>query len=401
MINTVIRYLHGYVDLVLFGPDMESFINFCAKNEIVIISYEKNGYSLLGKFFTKDYKKIKRFCVKKGIDAKIKKKHGIIFDFRKKIKNIGFVAGMIFIFCFLYFMNLFIWEINVIGNEKIETKTIMDCAKEVGLVTGTLSGKHFVQDMEWYILRENPGLASVEINIQGSVANILVNETSEFPEMVSDDDIPVNLIASKYGVVRKINVFDGQSSVKEGDAVFKGDLLVSAVYEDRHNKLTLKHARAEVIAETDFGIDIEFQLEEKIFKKDGLKNKIYEIIILGKRICFGNHEKFSAFPSEKSEEKLNFFWIELPINLITTRYFNVKENTVTYNFEQGRSKAFELLEAKEKELMEETEILSRKTEEKIKNGKYIINADYIVLMDIAEEQPIESDVPWENSDDIS
>lgn len=401
MINTIIRYLHGYVDLVLFGPDMESFINFCAKNEIVIISYEKNGYSLLGKFFTKDYKKIKRYCVKNGIDAKIKKKHGIIFDFRKNIKNIGFVAGMIFIICFLYFMNLFIWEINVIGNKKIETKTIMDCAKEVGLVTGTLSGKHFVQDMEWYILRENPGLASVEINIQGSVANILVNETSESPEMVSDDDIPVNLIASKYGVIRKINVFDGQPSVKEGDAVFKGDLLVSAVYEDRHNKLTLKHARAEVIAETDFGIDIEFPLEEKIFKKDGLKNKIYEIIILGKRICFGNHEKFSAFPSEKIEEKLNFFWIELPINLITTRYFNVKENTVTYNFEQGRSKAFELLEAKEKELMAETEILSRKTEEKIKNGKYIINADYIVLMDIGEEQPIESDIPWENSDDIS
>ena len=47
------------------------------------------------------------------------------------------------------------------------------------------------------------------------------------------------------------------------------------------------------------------------------------------------------------------------------------------------------------------QIVSRKTEEKIKNGKYIINADYIVLMDIGEEQPIESDIPWKNSDDMS
>ena len=47
------------------------------------------------------------------------------------------------------------------------------------------------------------------------------------------------------------------------------------------------------------------------------------------------------------------------------------------------------------------EIISRKTEEFVKDEKYIINADYIVLMDIAKEQPIESDIPWENSDDMS
>ena len=37
----------------------------------------------------------------------------------------------------------------------------------------------------------------------------------------------------------------------------------------------------------------------------------------------------------------------------------------------------------------------------VKNGKYIINADYIVLMEIGEEQPIESDIPWKNTDDMS
>lgn len=51
--------------------------------------------------------------------------------------------------------------------------------------------------------------------------------------------------------------------------------------------------------------------------------------------------------------------------------------------------------------MKEMEILSRKTTEIIKNEKYIIEADYIVLMNIAKEQPIDSDVPWENTDDMS
>ena len=56
---------------------------------------------------------------------------------------------------------------------------------------------------------------------------------------------------------------------------------------------------------------------------------------------------------------------------------------------------------KENEELGKAKIISRKIEEKIKDGKYIIKADYIVLMNIAEEQPIASDIPWENTDDMS
>ncbi len=401
MLSDIIRFFKGYIEFYAEGIETEKFYTFCSKNGIEFFEPKKAEYKLFLKTDLKNYKKLRIPARKNGLKLKIIKKHGFYYFAKQNRGKIGFVSGSIFIVLFSVFMNFFIWEINVTGNFKTDKTQIIKSAEEMGLYTGTLSKKHSVQDMEWYILRENPGLASVEINIQGSVANILINERNEIPEMVSDDDVPVNLIASKYGVIKEINVFDGQPSVKPGDAVLKGDLLVSAVYEDRHNKLTLKHARAEIIAETDYKITVEFPLEEKILKKDRLKKEIYEIIFLGNKICFGNHEKYSAFPSEKNAEKLKFFWIELPINLITTRYFNVKENTITYNFEQGRAKAFELLEKTEKKTMENMQIVSRKTEEKIKNGKYIINADYIVLMDIGEEQPIESDIPWENSDDMS
>ena len=397
----LIRYFKGYVEFYAEGIETEKFYTFCSKNGVEFFEPKKAGYRLFLKTDLKNYKKLRIPARKNGLKLKIIKKHGFYCFAKQNKRKIGFVLGSVFIILFSVFMNYFIWEINIIGNFKTDKTQIMKSAEEMGLFTGTLSKKHSVQDMEWYILRENPGLASVEINIQGSVANILIHERTEVPEMVSDDDVPVNLIASKYGIIKEINVFDGQPSVKPGDAVLKGDLLVSAVYEDRHNKLTLKHARAEVIAETDYIITVEFPLEEKIFKKDGLKKKVYETIFLGKKICFGNHEEFIDLPSEKNIEKIKFFGLELPVTRIVTRYFSVKENTITYNFEQGRAKAFELLEKTEKKTMANMQIVSRKTEEKIKNGKYIINADYIVLMNIGEEQAIESDIPWENSDDMS
>lgn len=398
MLLWLIRYIKGTVDFYAEGPDIERFYSYCSKNNAEIVSPRKSGYILYGKTEAKNYKKLRIPARKNGIKIKILRKKGLYFDLKKNRTKIGFASGIVFSLLFCVIMNLFIWEINIIGNTDVSDGEIMKSANEMGLITGTPASKHFVQDIEWYILRENPKLASVEINIQGSVANIMINEREEEPKMVSDDDVPTNIIASKYGVVKKINVFDGKEKVKPGDAVMKGDLLVSAVYEDRHNKLTLKHARAEVLAETDYFIEISFPLSQVFYEIDGVKSTSFEIIFLGKSIRIGKNENF---PNETILKELRFFGIKLPIKMIITRYFNVKENNVTYGFEEGKAKAYEALLKKEREELEDTEIISRKMQEMIKGGKYIIFSEYVVIMDIAEEQPIESNIPWENTDDMS
>ena len=401
MFLPLLRYFKGTVDFYAEGADTESFYTFCSKSGIEIISPQKNGYGFFAKTEAKNYKKLKKPAKKYGIKLKLIKKQGFCFFVKKNRIKIGFVFGFVFTFMFTVLMNLFVWEINVIGNKNTPTENIIKSAEEMGLFTGTFSKKHFVQDIEWYIFRENPGLASVEINIQGSVANILINERKTETEMVPDDDVPINLVASKYGVIEKMNVYDGKEVVKPGDAVLKGDLLVSAVYEDSHNKLTLKHARADIIAKTDYNIKVEFPLKKTIIEKDKIKKKTYKIRFLGKDFLIGNSKNCNDFPFEEKFKQLYFFGIKLPISIIKTTYFNVKENTITYNFESGKTEAYNILSKKEKTEMKDMEILSRKTTEIIKNEKYIIEADYIVLMNIAKEQPIDSNVPWENTDDMS
>ncbi|MBQ7873665.1 MAG: sporulation protein YqfD [Oscillospiraceae bacterium] len=402
MINYLYRKLAGTVDFIAEGADTERLLTYCTGSGIEIINPHKSGgYKLLGTVFAKDYKKMKRPARKIGLKLRMRKKHGLYFFARKHRAKIGMLAGMVFIAFAVFSMNRFIWEINVEGNKNIPAEEIIASAEKMGLVAGTFSKSHSVQDIEWSIMRDFAGLASVEINIQGSYANISVRETAGEPEMKSDDDVPVNIIASRYGVIRKIDVFDGQETVAIGDAVMKGDLLVSAVYEDSHNKLTLKHARANIIAETDYTIEVEFPLEQTIRKNGEIKKTVTKIEVFGHEFNFGSSKNIDNLPSETSEKHLYFFWIELPINVTTTHYFSVKENTVTYNFEQGRDGAFLLLEEAEESEMSEMEIISRTLTEKVKNNKYIIKADYICLMNIGEEQPIESDIPWENTDDMS
>lgn len=402
MINYFYRKFAGTVDFIAEGADTERLLTYCAGSGIEIKNPRKSGgYKLCGTVFAKDYKKMKKPARKIGLKLRMLKKRGLYFFVRKNRMKIGMLAGMIFIAMTVLVMNRFIWEINVTGNKNIPAEDIVASAEKMGLVTGTLSNSHSVQDIEWYIIRDVDGLASVEINIQGSCANISVREDAGKPEMKSDDDIPINIVASRYGVIRKMDVFDGQDAVKVGDAVMKGDLLVSAVYEDSHNKLTLKHARANIIAETDYTIEVEFPLEQIITNQGETKKTITEIEFFGMDFKLGTSKGCEELPCEKEERHLYFFWIELPINVITTRYFSAKENTVTYNFEQGRDGAFQLLKEKEETEMADMEIISRSVTETVKDNTYIIKADYICLMNIAEEQPIESDIPWENTDDMS
>lgn len=397
----LIQLIKNTVDFQAYGADCEKLLKFAVNNGIEIQKPNKKAYSMCGTINAKDYKKLRTAVRKYGLKMKIVKKSGPYFYIKRNKLKIGFVSGCLFVLVIILILNMFIWEINITGNKIVPTETILSDVDKMGLKKGSLRKKHDEKMIEWQILKENKEIANVQLNIQGCCANITIREIEEPVKMKPDDDIPVNIVASKYGVIRKMNVFDGQKRVKVGDAVMKGDLLVSAVYEDRHDKLTLKHAKAEIIAETDYGITVSFPMNQTIEKRGNLKRKTAEIEVLGAKIILGKSKNNRNYVTETEEKQLCFFWIKLPVYLTTVRYFDVKYNNITYNFEQGRSGAYALLSEREKEELNGCEILSRIDTERIKNDEYIVTAEYTCLMNIAEEQPIESDVPWKNTDDIS
>lgn len=401
LILRAIRKVPSCVDFRAEGVFCEKLLTEAMKNGLGISFPRKSGYTMRGTVQAAEYRSLCKIARRLGLKMRIEKKHGIYFTLKRHRDKIGFAAGAIFAAAVVLFLNLFVWEINISGNKAVSSEEIMATLANSGLKTGTLRTAHDARKIEWNIMNDNKEIAWATVNIQGCCVNVVVSETRREAEMKYDDDKPVNIIAAKYGVIRKMDVFDGQGVVKVGDAVMKGDLLVSATFEDRHGKLTLKHSRARVMAETDYEITVEFPLEQVIETTGGVKKSVKGIEIMGLSIPLGSSRGCEELPAEKEEKELYFLWIRLPVKEICIKYYAVKRNTITYTAEQAKGGAFQLLEQKEAEEMSNMEIISRKTEEKIANGKYIIRASYDCIMDIAEEQDILSDVPWENTDDIS
>lgn len=401
LILRAIRKVPSCVDFRAEGVFCEKLLTEAMKNGLGISFPRKSGYTMRGTVQAAEYRSLCKIARRLGLKMRIEKKHGIYFTLKRHRDKIGFAAGAIFAAAVVLFLNLFVWEINISGNKAVSSEEIMATLANSGLKTGTLRTAHDARKIEWNIMNNNKEIAWATVNIQGCCVNVVVSETRREAEMKYDDDKPVNIIAAKYGVIRKMDVFDGQGVVKVGDAVMKGDILVSATFEDRHGKLTLKHSRARVMAETDYEITVEFPLEQVIETTGGVKKSVKGIEIMGLSIPLGSSRGCEELPAEKEEKELYFLWIRLPVKEVRTEYLAVKQNTITYTAEQAKSGAFQLLEQKEAEEMSNMEIISRKTEEKIANGKYIIRASYDCIMDIAEEQDILSDIPWENTDDIS
>lgn len=401
LILRAIRKVPSCVDFRAEGVFCEKLLTEAMKNGLDISFPRKSGYTMRGTVQAAEYRSLCKIARRLGLKMRIEKKHGIYFTLKRHRDKIGFAAGAIFAAAVVLFLNLFVWEINISGNKAVSSEEIMATLANSGLKTGTLRTAHDARKIEWNIMNDNKEIAWATVNIQGCCVNVVVSETRREAEMKYDDDKPVNIIAAKYGVIRKMDVFDGQGVVKVGDAVMKGDLLVSATFEDRHGKLTLKHSRARVMAETDYEITVEFPLEQVIETTGGVKKSVKGIEIMGLSIPLGSSRGCKELPAEKEEKELYFLWIRLPVKEIHAKYYAVKRNTITYTAEQAKGGAFQLLEQKEAKEMSNMEIISRKTEEKIANGKYIIRASYDCIMDIAEEQDILSDVPWENTDDIS
>ncbi|HXK77968.1 MAG TPA: sporulation protein YqfD [Oscillospiraceae bacterium] len=392
----------GYVTFEAEGIECARLISRASKRGIVITDPRIDGLRMTGNVRCRHYKELGREAVRLGIRLRIRKKVGLVFVLRKSREKAGLAVGMILAFLMIALLGTFVWEIDVKGIQTISESAVLAAAKASGLAVGKPSTVYPARRIEADMLALLDDVAWLSVNIQGSRAVIVISERSPEPVMYHDDDEPVNIVAKRGGVIRRTVVSDGLFVKEIGKSVAEGDLLVSGVIEDEYMRLTLKHARAKIFAETDYEITTEFPLEQVLSLRGDKADSAYLLTFLGREIPL----PFGSIKNEpyylKTEEKdLFFFDIQLPISLTEYVFFDVKQKYVTYDELQAKDGAMELLEAKEAQELGEAEILSRELFGSVNDGVYVLRAEYICIMDIAEEEPILSDVPWENTDSMS
>lgn len=322
------RFIFGFLTIKIFGENGERVLNAAAYNGINIWNLRCKKRSITGNISIKDFKKLR--YVKRGIKCKIKimDKKGIVFYTNKYKNRFGFIVGAIIFASVLIFLSNFVWIINIEGNEKISTAEIINSCKKIGIYEGIKKNKINSKYDAQRLSLQQKDISWCSLNIEGSVLTVNLSESA-----VSDKEQrqnPSNLKADFEGKIKKIDVTSGNTVVKVGDTVSKGDLLVSGVIQNL-SSIHFVHSEGVVIAETKrtFSAKGEYIQTTNIKTGDNIKKYTLSFFNIKIPLYLGNVKQHYNYTVDI--KNLMLLGKKIPIKIACERYDILQEKTVTYD----------------------------------------------------------------------
>ncbi|HHW46534.1 MAG TPA: sporulation protein YqfD [Clostridiales bacterium] len=384
IIIKLLRYILGFVRFKASGNFPERFFNLCAKNNITVWNIRRKIGYIEGCMFVKDYKKVRKIRGKSGVRLRIAKKYGLPFFARKYHKRFGFAVGCAIFFIILNLMSMHIWNIKVVGNQSIDTKTILDALAKIGIKEGTRKSSIDVSNARQQLILQLDKISWAAINIEGTKATVDITEVKQVPE--NQEKLPCNLKAAFDGRIVSMEINEGRPVVNVGDAVVAGDLLVSGIVEYKTGQSALKHASGKIIAETNrqlaFHATYEQNYEVETGKVDersvlnffGLKFPLY----LG--TVKGNYKKqVNSWRFETNDSYI-------PITITTARFIEVENVKSFLDKEQALELAREEIKKMEQEKLSKAQIINREEVVEYTDIGVKLTVNYTCLEDIAVEE---------------
>ena len=152
----------------------------------------------------------------------------------KRIQNkAGLTVGAVLSALFLLIASETVWDIRVAGNEHVPDSAVTYALSSSGFSIGDFWSRVDRSEVEASVLQKNTYLSWVNINRRGMVAYVTVieKETTDNGNVTEPTGYG-NIVASHDCVIEEITVKRGVAEVKAGDAVKKGDILISGILSD-------------------------------------------------------------------------------------------------------------------------------------------------------------------------
>lgn len=361
------RFFCGVLEIEFYGVYPEKVLNICSKSGINIWSARFVKQRIRCKILVKDFLKLRYILRKSGIRAHIIDKKGFPFFIKHYNRRFGIFVGIMVFFAFLYVMSGHIWVIEVEGNKVVKEKEIITLCQELGIRTGVSSKNIKAKALAQELLLKSDKLAWASFNVEGSCLTVNVTEIKEKDE---DNSVPCNLVSTSDGIITHIDVTAGNCLVKVGEAVSKGDVLVSGIIENQSGTKFV-HSIGKITADCESEIIIcqPLKTTAKYPTGETKEKSVLEFFGIKIPLYIGSEKGKYDFTIRKNQP--NLFGRKLPITIYTKRFAFYEEDTVKLSYQ----KACEMLESK----------LSKQHDGKIKEKEFLQNGNEVELRTVISQ----------------
>ncbi|MBR5262796.1 MAG: sporulation protein YqfD [Clostridia bacterium] len=387
-----INLIFGCVSLRAENGFAERFINTCTAEGIPLWDIRKTADGLTAKTTVRGYRRIRLPARKSSMRVRMTKKTGLPFLISRHIHRTGLIAGFAVMILILNLLSGHIWIIDVTGNTTIPDSEIISAFEQAGLTIGK-SVKGLVRseiESEAMLILNNTTWAA--INIKGCTAEINVRELEKIPDIETHQGTS-NIVARKDGQIEVIEVYRGSAAVKRGEAVTRGDLLISGVTESRTQQTLFADADGYIVARTD--IDIETGTPKTLTILVPKTKKIHSLYFLGIELLPPRAQEGSCYVHRS---RLQINGKTLPFGINYRLYTTYKEKEITMSGAQARLMALSEYSFEHLRRTSHVQIISQNAEITEAESIVKISGNYSCFENIGEKQPFET---LETEDELS
>lgn len=246
MFSSVWNYFSGYVIIKIEGLGLERFVNHALKNSLHIWHVKRlTRTALTANIGIRDFYRLHR--LKKSLHCRITiiSKHGLPFLFTKYRFRKVLLFGWVAVIALMITAARFVWFIDIKGCYKVQEQEIRVLLKSADVYQGMSRHDINTMDIGLKLMMSDERIAWAGVGLNGVVLSVEIVETQAMPDLL-DLSLPTGIYAAKEAVITGITPLKGKALVKNGDAVKKGELLITGDLRTEAAPELLVHAIGEV-----------------------------------------------------------------------------------------------------------------------------------------------------------
>ena len=378
--------LAGTVRIECEGGFPERFLNEAAKRDIALWDISRHEISLFCRCKAADYRALRPAARAASVRMRVKERHGLPFLLKPFRLRWGLVVGMLLFVLILQLLASRVWIVRVEGNERVTDEEIREVLEPLGVYEGASPQKIDLPQLQLTALEQLSDVVWLTVNFEGSTATVEVRERKEAQPIAPDE--PSNVVATRDGVIVRIDAVSGQAMVKEGDAVTEGTLLISGVMDSKVGPL-LKHAQGIVTARTTRTLTVTVPFEEKVPSPTPRMISRPCLYFLGMRVPLYASAEIEGEYTQKTEKfPLTARGKALPVGVEVTRLMFEETVICTRNETQALSEARERLVKAVEELRGDVTVETETVNEQKTDEGWVITGTYTCLEEIGQTRAL-------------
>ncbi len=387
----VTLWLFGYARLHADAASAPRMLNFCLENEIGFSDFqgEADG-SVTISCLLPAANKIRTFAASQGFFVTLEKKGGLPCLLWQRKKRWGLILGAMVSLFLLVLSERFVWDVRVLGNDKMTAGEVISELEACGFGIGSYLPGFYAGELENRVLLESDRLSWISIHMEGTVAMVQVVERTERDD--AGTKLPANLIATADGQIEGIELYRGDCLVKIGQAVRKGELLVSGVYDSQTVGYRYTRAAGKILARTERIIRVEIPLDytEKQYLREKIGSIDLNFFQKNMKIYKSTGNETGACDIIEEVKGLSGWGLaNVPIRLSVQRYRYYEENAARHTEEEALALAYEKLASELANFSTDSTLLSKKITTSITDAAVILECRVTCMENIAQQVEFE------------